>query len=211
VTLACSLSRDKSDRSTVYAEGWAARLEPRQMIREDGFFDGATPMRGLIQALYEDLDGNLWIGTQGAGVFKYCDGSVERFSSSRGLRDDRVRAFWEDREGSLWIATYAGLSQLRPSRFRSCRALDGLSADRVTSIAQHSDGDLLITSVLGVDRIRGGVAQQVRFGYERSSPGVYTALVDSRGTMWIGEAAGLARLDRGDREASGAGLHWKSS
>jgi len=85
------------------------------------------------------------------------------------------------------------------------------SADRVTSIAQHSDGDFLITSALGVDRIRGGVAQQLRFGYERSSPGVYTALVDSRGTMWIGEAAGLAGLDRGDAEASGAGLHRKSS
>ncbi len=66
-----------------------------------------------VYALYEDHDGNMWIGTKGEGVFVVQGGhSVRHYqhdkSNPYSLGHNDVYDFDQDEQGHLWIATYGG-------------------------------------------------------------------------------------------------------
>ncbi|NUO82922.1 hypothetical protein HUU05_22860, partial [candidate division KSB1 bacterium] len=65
-----------------------------------------------IVTLYEDPRGRLWIGTFGAGLWRY-EAASGRFlqslhnpSDPNSLSESRIEYLFEDRSGILWIATY---------------------------------------------------------------------------------------------------------
>jgi len=65
-----------------------------------------------IVTLYEDRRGRLWIGTFGAGLWRY-EAATGRFFQSlhnpndpNSLSASRIEFLFEDRSGILWIATY---------------------------------------------------------------------------------------------------------
>ncbi len=65
-----------------------------------------------IVTLYEDSHGRLWIGTFGAGLWRY-EAATGRFFQSvhnpndpNSLSESRIEFLFEDRSGILWIASY---------------------------------------------------------------------------------------------------------
>ena len=64
-----------------------------------------------INAIEEDLDGNIWFGTQ-FGLYKYNGSSIESYFSEKNdddaLCSDEINALYQDEEGILWIGTTAG-------------------------------------------------------------------------------------------------------
>jgi ligand-binding sensor domain-containing protein len=67
-------------------------------------FDTGTQNSG---AILQDKDGFLWIGTNGAGLFRYdgYDLSVYKPGGPNALSSPYVYALYEDRDGMLWIGT----------------------------------------------------------------------------------------------------------
>lgn len=61
-----------------------------------------------IRALYADADGNLWIGTDGEGLYrqKLPNGDVTKFEDIPDLGDAAVTALFKDSQRNLWIGTY---------------------------------------------------------------------------------------------------------
>jgi signal transduction histidine kinase/ligand-binding sensor domain-containing protein len=94
---------------------WAGTLNG--LVRFDGmkftlFVEANTP--GLnssrIAHLFEDSRGNLWLGTEGAGVAMIDrDGGIRSFDLGRGNREGRLVATCEAAPGEIWMATENGL------------------------------------------------------------------------------------------------------
>ncbi|MBZ5685681.1 MAG: hypothetical protein LAP86_11660 [Acidobacteriia bacterium] len=71
---------------------------------------GAYPWgNSVVKAACEDKEGNLIVGTWGAGVFWYdANGKYERISREQGLSSAFVLSLCMDREGNLWVGTDGG-------------------------------------------------------------------------------------------------------
>ncbi len=69
---------------------------------------------GYVYALLEDRQGRLWVGSGGAGLYRYRPGRDDFLvyrpdvDDPRSLSDDFVSALLEDRRGRLWVGTRSG-------------------------------------------------------------------------------------------------------
>jgi len=61
-----------------------------------------------VNALLNDHQNNLWVGTTNQGVYRIHGNDVDHFRSTDGLSSDSVWTFFEDREGNLWASHLAG-------------------------------------------------------------------------------------------------------
>src|SRR6185295_12949085 len=68
------------------------------------------PAPGLrAGAVCEDREGNLVVGTRGAGLWWFdAAGHATNISTRQGLANDYVLSLVADREGALWVGTDGG-------------------------------------------------------------------------------------------------------
>lgn len=70
-----------------------------------------------VKTVYEDLDGEIWIGTAGGGLNKYVENpktgevSFVAYTTEEGLAGDIVSGIMEDEKGFLWVSTENGITR----------------------------------------------------------------------------------------------------
>lgn len=70
-----------------------------------------------VKTVYEDLDGDIWIGTAGGGLNKYVEdpetgkASFIAYTTGQGLAGDIVSGIMEDDAGFLWVSTENGITR----------------------------------------------------------------------------------------------------
>ena len=168
----------------------AARFEPvSPLLPQDG-----------VPSIALDNAGNLWVGTINNGLLRLAkSGAVDRFSSQRGLPNNRVAALLVDREGSIWAGTNGGLLRLSDAPFTTWNGDQGLSDDYVRALAEGRDGSLWVGTSRGLNRIRDGKVQ-ASYTSADGLPGdsILSLLEDRDGSLWAGTyTAGLLRLRDG--------------
>ncbi len=158
-----------------------------------------------IRALAEDVDGSIWLGTLGAGLYRF-DPRTQTFSHYRSgpaagsLDDDRVQALLVDGQGGLWVGTWSGLSRFDRASQRFEPVLHALAGQRVQALLQASNGQIWVGTQ------RGGLAEmdpqtgqgklfdneEDRAGGSIAVRGEINSLVEaSRGRIWVGHAGGI--------------------
>ena len=148
-------------------------------------------------ALLVDSHQAVWVGTQGAGVYRIYQGTVDHFGRREGLASDTVQELFEDREHNLWILTTQSVEVLRDLRVASVSSREGLSADLVNGVLPLADGSVLINNWHSLDRIEG---RHVNSGYRSASlPGeeVNSMFEDNRRRLWLGIDTDLTVLENG--------------
>jgi two-component system sensor histidine kinase/response regulator len=169
--------------------------------------DGKTTLYTTRQGLssdfslhvYEDAQGNLWVGNQGA-LDKYNRDS-DSFSQTQSAKG--VNAIYADREGSLWIGdSNDGLSRLRQGLFTSYNQADGLASDITMTVLQDRRVNTWIGSAKGLNYFRDG--KLGLFTLKDSSDGMaITALAEGRdGTVWVAAGDQLYQL-KYDKQCGG--------
>lgn len=167
----------------------------------DGRFEPVSPLLpdDGVPSLSEDKAGNLWVGTVNNGLLRLGKSGVDRFSSQRGLPNNRVAALMIDREGGVWAGTNGGLLRLSDAPFTTWNGDQGLSDDYVRALAEARDGSLWVGTSRGLNRIRDG---RVEASYTSANglPGdsILSLLEDHDGSLWVGTyTAGLLRMRDG--------------
>ena len=77
-----------------------------------------SPLLRRADAIYQDRDGLVWIGTLGNGLRLSDNGRLYTFSVEDGLFDDVIYGIAEDDRGRLWMACSKGIFSVRRSDLR---------------------------------------------------------------------------------------------
>ena len=156
-----------------------------------------SPLNERILTLFEDRDGNIWVGTL-AGVSEYSERGWVHLTERDGLPNNAVQVIRQDREGNIWLGTVGGLAKLTSLKFRSFTAREGLPDNSVWAIHQDMDGDIL----LGVNR--GGLMQFDGLGWKKMETlpaidaiAIRSLFLDRKGRLWLGHGRGLAVREEG--------------
>ena len=168
----------------------------------------------IATAVAEDGQGFLWVGTLG-GLARWDGYRFKVYKSGAQqpglLPDNYVQSLHGDKAGRLWVGTSAaGLLRHDPATDRFVAipvgGPQGLSHVSVRQIADDGAGGLWIVTDGGLDHLdptSGRIEHASAPGAwaEEAGARVWTVLLDRRGQLWIGSAAGLFR-----RPAAGARL-----
>lgn len=58
-----------------------------------------------VYSINEDNNGNLWIGTVDAGVWRYDGNHLKNYTTNDGLTSNAVNTIYKDKKGELWFGT----------------------------------------------------------------------------------------------------------
>jgi len=161
-------------------------------------FDDRAVLAGQpVDALFEDSDHNLWVGThQGLGRIR--DRTLAEFVPDFDpLAHRSIRAIFEDHEGSLWLGSqWQGAARLWDGWTRRYAASYGLHDPLVWSLTRSRDGELWVGTNRGLslfdnDRYRLVIPEEAL-----PHPNAYTLLDDGE-RLWIGTRTGLVWYENG--------------
>ena len=155
--------------------------------------DSATTPRGLEGAGYRllsDSRANLWVGTFGDGLWRTRGGQVvERATLRTGLSSDSVLALIEDRDSNIWVGTTAGLH-----RFTTRRLTPAEDVGFVLAVEPATGGGMWVATTAGIFRSTSAFDRPPAHS-PVATPQVRSFSTGEDGTLWIGAAGGLWRLD----------------
>jgi len=107
-----------------------------------------------------------------------------------------VRAILADRQGGLWLATDMGLHHHTMDTDTTIRDARRVASARVRDMAYAPDGTLWVVALGGVTAWHpDGTVTQHRPHNGLPSSDARCVACDSRGRVWVGTAAGVARYD----------------
>jgi ligand-binding sensor domain-containing protein/signal transduction histidine kinase len=154
-----------------------------------------------ITTLLKDKRGLIWVGVSGEGVFRYLNGQFERLSDPAidGLLLDS-HCLLEDRSGRIWLGAGDDFVLCREGeQWRRYRLPRHLARPYVTALAEEADGTVWAGSVSeGLFQFRAGKLITINANSGLSDNFIQSLLVDREGNLWVGTAAGLNRLRRGN-------------
>ena len=154
---------------------------------------GAYPWgNSVIKAACEDKDGNLIVGTLGAGIFWYePDGTYHHIGVDEGLSSAYVLSLCVDREGDLWAGTdNGGLDRVKRKIFTELPGLHSWAAQSMS--ADNHGGIWTAFNARGVEYWTTNSSQDFAVGQFSNA---WTVLADSGQRVWAGTLGeGLFRL-----------------
>ena len=174
-------------------DGGLFRFKDGRFTRYDSR-DGLT--NSAVRVIYEDQQGNFWIGTSKALVL-FKNGKFIHYTTQDGLAGNTVRAILEDDEGNLWIGTNDGLSRRRDEKFSSFTTQDGLSNNRVVALYEDKEKNLWIgTQGGGLNRFHGGKFTSYTTKQGLFSDDIFEILEDDYGYLWMSCLNGIFRINK---------------
>ncbi|MFH2031937.1 MAG: two-component regulator propeller domain-containing protein [Bacteroidota bacterium] len=114
-----------------------------------------------INALYEDKENNLWIGTWLNGLFRYepKEHSLHQYmpdtQDPNSISTTKITTIYEDGLGFIWIGTHSGgLNRFdkKSEKFVTYTTQNGLPNDVVFGIQEDSKGSLWVSTMNGLAR-----------------------------------------------------------
>jgi signal transduction histidine kinase/ligand-binding sensor domain-containing protein len=149
--------------------------------------------------MYGDHDGDLWIGTNGDGLYRFKDRAARMFTTDDGLPNKAAMTVLSTRDGSVWAGfNCGGLSRFDGHTFRTYNEKDGLLNSCVWSLAEDGNGDLWIgTYGGGVFRFHDQKFTQYSKPQGLGSDKVTCILAAQDGSVWVGTWAGVSHIRDG--------------
>ncbi len=175
---------------------WIATAETGSFIFVEGKY---TPVRKTdkpIAKIYEDSRHDVWLLTQGNGLYRLSGDKTDYYNLRSGLVDNTVTCIFEDEEGNIWIGTDSGVSMYGKVIFEALTVESGFPNNHVLCVATDSFGNVWCgPNNSGLARING---EQLEFFLKgNSSRSVVSIAPASNGLILGSMGAGIGCFSNG--------------
>jgi len=176
---------------------WAAsthlfRIRNGVIVRET--FPAIPNVR--VRTLLRDRKGELWIGTDGAGLYHLAAGHVMRYTSPV-IVNDFIRVIFQAYDGSMWVGTDGGLSHLAAGGITNYNTPNGLSYFSVTALLEDHRGDIWIGTSRGLSHLHQGAFVNDSVTAQLKHEKIWSIHEDPDHGLWFGTSNGLYSLRTG--------------
>lgn len=151
--------------------------------------------RLLVQSLFEDANGKIWMGVVGS-IFIVENDSARMLEGTLGYQVFSIKS---DRAGNVWAATNIGLLKFKDYKLEAKYTVkDGLPNEFMTSVFEDSKGRLWFGGMGGLTEYKDGKFINHTANTGLTGNYVRTIYEDGEGTLWIGTYdEGMSRLKDG--------------
>ncbi len=179
---------------------------PLWIATQDGLYrrpDDRPPQRFsdelngvVIRSLLQDRRRNLWLATDGEGLFRHTPTPFDHFTPDDGLSHDLVWDVTNGPGGDLWIATRDGLSRYDGSSLTPVTGLDERLNQELLSLHYDRTGTLWVASRTGLFAYDGSAVNSYS-QVEKAPTGLTIDVAETpSGTLWFATLrSGLLRYD----------------
>jgi ligand-binding sensor domain-containing protein/two-component sensor histidine kinase len=160
-----------------------------------------TKKNGLITnsltTLFLDRSGNLWIGTNGAGLIKFGNKAFTYFNKIPGLNSPSIFSITEDLNYNIWITTNdEGVFKYDGTTSTQYTINNGFKSNNVRSSLLDKNGNLWFATTNGLTRLKNGVFKTFTTNDGLPSNDTRSLLLDNEGNLWVGTyGKGLSKYD----------------
>lgn len=197
-------NRKRSDLHVGTADGSVWRVTDAGLtVSKDGRTMPVSLPQGFsgsdILALYGDREGNVWVGSENAGVAIVRSPPFTTLGKKDGLAGDQVRSLYEDKQHDLWFGTSSGLTRLHNGVFttvgqRADAGKQRLASDEIIALAGTNANDLWVGTPDGLSHIQGTSITTLTASDGLPDDNIRSLLEARDGSLWIGTTHGLAHL-----------------
>ena len=150
-----------------------------------------------VVSLCEDREGNIWVGTGGAGLAVLRPGVLQTVTPPDAWQGRAVLSVSPGRDNTLWIGTEgAGLYQLRNGEWNSFADNAGINVPYIWSVLEDAKSNLWVGTWNGL-LLRQGERFGIAPGLESMSEHVTAMVSVEAGGLWLGTGAGLLHYHAG--------------
>ena len=210
-------NRDRVSIKTSWGDYYVGTAQGLTVIHRDGRLDTISKNLDMentyIMWLYEDDSRQIWVGTNGGGVYVLKDEQIVRhYTTVNGLSGNVIFKIY-GQDGNIWICTGTGLSVLNPAdeKIVNFNSLNGFGTDSIFQALVDYTGTVWITTNKGILSAKMSEINDVIAGTRRTlavhnygkSDGLNTggvtstscSLKDSQGRIWFTLVDGFAIYD----------------
>ena len=176
---------------------WAGTGAGLVMIRPTNVETISPPDQWQGRALlsvYASTNGALWVGTEGAGLYRLQNGTWTNFSSGQGIRNSYIWSLAEDDAGRLCVGTWGGgLFVQNGDAFEIAPGLETVRPPMPAMLSSRAG--LWVGTTAGLLRYREGQGVWFNQTDGKNLGDVRAIAQDAQGNIWAGTAGhGLACL-----------------
>jgi signal transduction histidine kinase/ligand-binding sensor domain-containing protein len=147
-----------------------------------------------FNSLFEDREQNLWLGSEGQGLYLLQRQFITMYSTQQGLTDHNIYPIFQDRAGAIWIGAWGsgpGLVRFYQGKFTTYPISNNFRAQLVTAICEDRDGRLWVATHAGQFVYRKGQFSKPTDPPLPERSVVQAIYQDRKGTLWFGTSRGL--------------------
>jgi len=177
--------------------------------------DTVSTLDTRIFVVFQAIDNTCWFGSDGQGVYRFDGKTIVRFTTTHGLRGNRIRGIQQDRAGNILVNSDGGVSRFDGRGFRALNAVNTdpskgewrLNADDLWFTGWQDEGVVYRYEGTSLHRLafpKTKPGEEHIAKYPRSqfpamaySPyDTYIIFKDSQGHLWFGTGTlGVCRYD----------------
>ncbi|WP_052143619.1 two-component regulator propeller domain-containing protein [Wocania ichthyoenteri] len=130
-------------------------IKTKQLSKINYLDKKGSQISDAVLSVYEDNNKNLWIGTEGDGLYYYNTTTQEtiKFDTSKGLPNDVIYGIVPDNHNYIWLSTNYGLSRINSQSFqiKNFNESDGLQSNEFNygAYLKNKKGELLFGGANG--------------------------------------------------------------
>ncbi len=148
-----------------------------------------------IKCVSEDIEGNLFFGSDGGGLIKFSNEKFISYTVNDGLPNNIIMSILEDANHHLWFSTYGnGVCKKVGKKFIHYTEKDGLGNNIVWCSLLAKNNNIWFGTSNGISVYNGIKFKTYNQKNGLNAKTIYALSEDKKGNIWIGTKDGLSVL-----------------